>query len=126
MITLGTPSNAAHGTSASETISIADDDPPPTLGFDATGAMVSEAAGTATATVRLSAASAFDVSAALTLGGTASTPDDYSITPTAVLIPAGQTSLVLTLSLVNDALVEGPETVTMTLGTPANGTLGAA
>ncbi|OUC16227.1 MAG: hypothetical protein B0A82_02730 [Alkalinema sp. CACIAM 70d] len=76
-----------------------------------------------------------DTSAALTvtytIGGTASNTNDYNRLSGSVVIPAGQASATVVITPVNDATIEGSETVTLTLvdgatydlGTSANATV---
>lgn len=85
-------------------------------------------AGSATGSFRISRSG--NTSAALnvsyTLGGTAS-PADY--TPTlggSVSIPAGAASVDIVIAPVDDAEVEGPETLTLSLAAGANYLLGAS
>lgn len=66
-----------------------------------------------------------------TLSGTAINGTDYATLPTSVIIPAGASEQTITLTPLNDALVEGPETVILNLsgnsayvlGTPASATI---
>ena len=66
-----------------------------------------------------------------TISGTASNGADYVAIPNSIVIPAGSLSATLPIVPIDDALVEGPETVTLTLQTnfaytlnmPTNGTV---
>src|ERR671911_201288 len=61
-----------------------------------------------------------------TLGGTATNGNDYSsIVANVITIPAGETTVDRQISPVNDASVEGPETVIITLTDDAQYNLGA-
>ncbi|MDE2445706.1 MAG: hypothetical protein KGO94_05980 [Alphaproteobacteria bacterium] len=64
----------------------------------------------------------------VTYGGTATAGTDYTSTAT-VTIPAGSTTATLSLPIIDDAIVEGPETIIATLTSIASGqpavTLGA-
>jgi hypothetical protein len=72
-----------------------------------------------------------DLRVYFTIGGTASNGVDYVTIPNSFVIPAGSLSASLPIVPVDDTLVEGPETVTLTLqantayslGTPMNGTV---
>ena len=79
-----------------------------------------EPATDGTLTVTQSAVSATDTVVALSYGGTASNPADYT-RPSSVTIPAGSTTATITLSIVDDVLVEGSETVDVTLGSVTSG-----
>jgi len=66
-----------------------------------------------------------------TISGTASNGVDYVAIPNSIVIPAGSLTVKLPVVPIDDTLVEGPETVTLTLqsdsaytlGTPTNGTV---
>ncbi len=70
-----------------------------------------------------------DTSAALTVplsaSGSATVGLDYSGFSASVTLPAGQSALVLPLTVLADALAEGEETVTLTLGAGSGFTLGS-
>ncbi|MFM2342792.1 MAG: hypothetical protein RLZZ592_2445, partial [Pseudomonadota bacterium] len=66
-------------------------------------------------TVRLSQPAAADVTVQLAYTGTATDGRDYSAV-TSVTIPAGQSSASFDLKTLDDALAEGAETVTITVG----------
>ena len=88
---------------------------------------VNENGGTFTVTVNLSAASGVDTTVPFTLGGTAASGTDYSgVTASPLVIAAGQTSGTITGTLIDDGKFEPTNnTLTVTLGTPTNATLGA-
>lgn len=126
IVTMGTPTNAALGATTVHTATIIDDDPTPTVAFTATANNALESVATRTLTVQLSAASGRPVTVPYTVGGTATNPADYSISPASPLSFApGETSKTITITVVDDTEVESDETVIVTLGTPTNGTLGA-
>jgi gliding motility-associated-like protein len=60
-----------------------------------------------------------DVVVQYTLGGSASTPADYSLSSGIVsghiVIPAGQNSIIVNVDAINDGIIEGPENVVLTL-----------
>jgi hypothetical protein len=61
-----------------------------------------------------------------TIGGSASSPADYTISPTCpVTIPAGSSSITITVTPVDDNIPEGDETVTLTLAAGSGYTIGA-
>jgi hypothetical protein len=124
IVTLGTPTNATLGTTPVHTLTIAGQ-PLPTVSFTTATQSVSEAVGTATITAQLSSPSSQAVTLPFTLGGTATTPADYTITATPLTIPAGSTTGTVTVTVVADAVAEPDETVIVTLGAPTNATLGA-
>ncbi len=52
-----------------------------------------------------------------TVGGTATPGQDYVPLPNSVSIPPGQTSVVLPVTIIDDGIVEGPETIVLTVQT---------
>src|SRR4029077_10843722 len=61
-----------------------------------------------------------------TLGGTAVSGTNYkSVTPSPLVIPAGQTSGTITGTLIDDGKFDVNKTLTITLGTPTNAVLGS-
>ncbi len=96
----------------------------PTVQFSTASQGVNETDGTFTVTINLSAASSVDTTIPFTLSGTATPGVDYSnVTMSPLVIAAGQTSGTITGTLLSDP---GPnQTLTFTLGTPTNATLGA-
>ncbi|MGN6245466.1 MAG: PxKF domain-containing protein, partial [Motilibacteraceae bacterium] len=75
--------------------------------------------------VTLSAASGQDVQVAWsTQDGTATAPSDYAGAHGVAIIPAGQTSATVHLSVVGDSAVEPDEQLTVQLADPVNATVG--
>ncbi|HEU5260135.1 MAG TPA: Calx-beta domain-containing protein [Gemmatimonadales bacterium] len=123
IVTLGTPTNATLGATTVHTVTIAAQ--VPTVSFTAAAQTVSEGVGTATITAQLSSSSSQAVTVPFTVGGTATSPADYTITASPLTIAAGSTTGTITVTVVADAVAEPDETVIVTLGTPTNATLGA-
>jgi uncharacterized repeat protein (TIGR01451 family)/gliding motility-associated-like protein len=73
-----------------------------------------------TFTVTLSNPSATDTQLTYTVGGTATEGVDYTTIVKTITIPAGQTTGTITIPVLADAVVEGTETVVVTLGTSNN------
>ena len=90
-------------------LTIQDDDSPSTVTFSGVTADVIEGASSSV-TFTLDRASGFDITIPLTLTGTASSTD-YLLDTTTVQIPLGQTTVSVPLSIIEDALVEGIETI---------------
>jgi hypothetical protein len=99
---------------------------PPTAQFTAAGQSVNENAGTFHVTVTLSGASTADVTIPFTLGGTAVAGLNYTgVSASPLLIKAGQTSATISGTLLDDGKFSAfNKTLTFTLGTPTNATLG--
>ncbi len=142
IVTLGVSATNAYRLSETlsqrtATVTIADDEP--TLSITASDAAAAEVASGGSAnngvfTITRSGSTAFDLTVPLTFAGTAlrgtGSTGDYSISAssgtfnatTGVLtIPAGSSSVTLTLTVRDDALVETAETAIVTLGASATG-----
>ncbi len=94
----------------------ADDDVLPNISIAATTANISEAGGTGTIRVSRTGSTA----AALTVNfstssSTATSGEDYYVIGTAVVIPAGSSSVDIAVVAIDDAAVEGDESVTASL-----------
>ena len=90
-------------------------------------ASVNEGAGTAAFTVRLSAPSMQPVSVRYTTSnGTATAGSDYSAASASLTIPAGVTSAVIAVAIINDRLDEPNETFNVTLSGAVGGTIADA
>ena len=73
--------------------------------------------------MRLSQPAASDVTVRLTYAGTATDGSDFTAV-TAVVIPAGQSSATFALRTIDDALAEGSESFTVSLGAITGGGIG--
>ena len=120
-VMLSDSSGATVATDAA-TGTITDDDDPPELGVEDVTA--SEDAGDLTFVVTLSAASGREVTVAYaTSDGTAKQPADYAQTSGTLTIAAGDTEGTISVAVVDDAVDEEDETLTLTLSGAANATL---
>ncbi|HMQ29149.1 MAG TPA: Calx-beta domain-containing protein, partial [Chloroflexaceae bacterium] len=70
-------------------------------------------------TVSLSRPAPAPVSVGLGVGGTATPGSDFTLSPTTVNIPAGQTTGSATITVIGDGLVERDETVVLSLTSPS-------
>ncbi len=113
------------GITATVTVTITENDPPPRVRFTAAAQSRTEDVGRMSITVTLSTDSGLDVTVPFTLSGTASETLDYDVTPSPVVVPAGSLTNTIVISVTDDVLDEGDETVILTLGVPTNATLGA-
>lgn len=125
ILTFGSLTNATPGEFASTTIQITDVDAPPQVSLSTATQTVNENVGLVTVTVNLSASVGQDVTVPFTVGGTALSSEDFTASASPLVIPAGQTAGTITITVADDAAIEGNETVIVTLGTPTNATLGA-
>ena len=119
VVMLGQPSSGSLGSTTVHTATIVDNDDatPPTVSLSQIGSPLAEAGGTAT----LSAISGQNVTVNLGFTGTAGV-GDYTASGTSILIPAGMLSKSITITGVDDALDEAPETVIVAITGVTNGT----
>jgi hypothetical protein len=110
--TLGSPSTAS--------LTIVDNDA--ALAFSSAGYSVNESGGSAMITVKRTgfAASAVSVHFA-TANGTAKAGLDYTAVSRTISFAAGESSKTVSIPITNDVLLEGNETVTLTLSGPSAG-----
>lgn len=127
IFTMGEPVGALSGSVLTHTLTIEDDDAPPVASFGAATRIALEHAGRQRIALRLSAASAFDVSLPFTVqaGSTAESGDYAVVTASPVVIPAGETTAGIDVDVIEDTAVEPDEDLVVQLGTPVNATLGA-
>ncbi|MCC7358020.1 MAG: hypothetical protein IT317_00985 [Anaerolineales bacterium] len=125
-ISLTPPSNADLGVPGFTRFSILDDDDPPSVVWEASTYTVSESAATALLTATLSAASGFLITATYTTtAGSAAAGFDYIAVTQTLTFTAGLTNTQAIVPLLTDTADELDETLTVSLGGPANATLGA-
>ena len=89
-----------------------------TMTFDEAAAMVNEDGGTINVTVTLSAARATEVNVDLVVSGTAQPGIDFENPPTQVRFFPGQTTLVFPITVIDDSIYEGNETIVLELANP--------
>ncbi len=90
----------------------------PIARFSVAAQWASERVGSATVTIELSEPSSINVRVPFTVSGSAKRGKDYKVEGNAVVIPAGELSIDLTVKVLQDNLEEGVETALFTLGTP--------
>jgi hypothetical protein len=105
---------------------ITDNDAAVIVDFTAASQTVNENVTTTTAVVRLNMTSAQTVTVPISLGGNArlGAQDDFTIDRTTVTIPIGQRDGVFTITVLEDAIDEVNENITLTIGTPTNAAAG--
>jgi hypothetical protein len=115
-------SNPVNGTGTpSGTGTITDDESAPAISVDSPSA--AEGAGTLTFTVSIDAVSALDTSVDYaTADGTASAGADYTATSGTATILAGATSATVDVTVLEDSVYEGDETLSLDLSNPVNAT----
>ncbi|WP_442506481.1 Calx-beta domain-containing protein [Novipirellula sp. SH528] len=105
---------------------VVDMSPLPTVSISTSDQIVNEDVGSVTLTATLSTVSDTDVSVPFTVSGTATLSNDFTISATPLVIPAGNLSADITIAVIDDDVVESgaDETVIVSLGTPTGATLG--
>lgn len=93
------------------------------VNFKTTGQTAEETRGTIKAEIILNQATSEDVTVPFSVTGTAD-GSDYAITASPVLIPAGSQSATIYITLNNDGIDEGDETLILGLDQPINATKG--
>jgi len=135
IVTLQASTRYTVGSPSSATVTITDDDVLSTVTVNATDAAASEPSNTGTFTVARTGSTTPSLAVTYTLGGTATSGSDYTAAPAGTLtIPAGAASATITVTPVDDSLVESTETVVVTLsagtgyalGTPSTATVNIA
>lgn len=130
-VTLLAPVNCSLGATTQHVLTIVDDDAAPSVSFVQSGSTLVESGAASSVEIALSAQSSFDVTVPITASGTATPGSDYLWTPGgassagSLVISAGATSGMLTLTPLGDSVVEGTEAIQLTLGSPTNGTVGS-
>ena len=125
LLSLSNASNATLGTPSSATLTILDNDPPPSVQFSTATSNVSEKNGTATITVILNVAPSQSVMVTYsTNNGTAAAGTDYTSTSGTLTFDPGVKSKTFTVAIINDTLDEADETVLLVLSSPVNAAIG--
>ena len=125
-VTLANPTNATLGTNTAHTYTITDDDPPPSVAFDATSSSGLESVASVNIPVSLAAVSGQTVMVDYAVtGGTATGGGvDYALANGTLIFTAGTTVQNIALTIADDGLDETNETIQITLSNPLNATLG--
>jgi len=86
---------------------------------------VVETDGSFIVNVSLSKPSSEDISVPFSISGTATLTSDFVAPTSPLIIPAGDLSAEIVINITNDFIVEEDETIIVTLGNPANASVGA-
>jgi len=104
------------------TLTIIDDDPPPSVSLALAGSPFVETGGSATVSAQLSTVSAFPVTVNFSFTGSATLNTDYAASTSSIIILPGQTSGSITLTALSDIGDEPDETVIVDISSVNNGT----
>ena len=113
----GMASNSQGVTDPAEvTLAISDDDAAPVVTLEVSPAMIAEAAGSSTVTVRITNGVTFaeDQEIQLSFAGTAVQDTDYTVGQESLTLMAGDTTVTTTVTAVDDEGAEADETVLIT------------
>jgi CSLREA domain-containing protein len=125
-LALTNPVGANLAAPSTTTVTILDTDPAPAVTFSSSAYTVGENAGSAVITVSLSAPSALTATVGYSAsGGTATAGADFASTSGTLTFAPGQEHLTFTVVITDDALLEGNETILLTLFGPTGATLSA-
>ncbi|HTP05700.1 MAG TPA: Calx-beta domain-containing protein, partial [Nitrospirota bacterium] len=123
-VSLKNPTGAVLGGSAVHTFTIIDSDPEPAVTLAVPSQQVKKNAGTAAIGVELSAVSGRDVIVPFMVGGTAKTPENYTITPSPVVIKAGERGAAITVQIADNGVNGDDKTVVVSMGVPTHAVQG--
>lgn len=125
VVELSNSSHATLGVNSAHTVTVTDDDNPPTVAFSSAVGSGEESLGTALALVQLSAPSGNTISVNYTVtGGSAVSGVNYTLANGTLTFVPGQTSVAIPITLINDGAASGNKTIEITLSSPANAGLG--
>jgi regulation of enolase protein 1 (concanavalin A-like superfamily) len=124
LIALGNPVGVYFGSLTNHTLTILDDDSP-VVTISSTDTNATESGDTALVTLNRAGPTNSAVTVNLTRAGTATAGADYAGINATALIPAGVTSLTLTLTPLQDVTAEGTETAIFTVVPGAGYSVGA-
>ena len=97
--------------------------PPVNMYFAVAAATVNENSGTYVVNVNLSTTSALNISAAISLSGSAVNGKNYTISPASISIPAGSLSQQVVITILDDRQYNANLTAVLTLASPVNASL---
>ena len=125
-VSLSAPANATLGVPNTATVTIVDDEPPPSVALSSNQYTVAESAGSVVISATLSAASALTATVHYsTTDGTAVSGADYLARSGTLTFTPGVTLTTFTVSIVQDNLHEADESFGVVLSSPAGAVLAA-
>ncbi len=124
-LSLRAPVNATLGAPSLATLTVMDDDPPPTVQFSSAAYSATENAGRIVITVNLSAPSGFTVTVEYSAGDDAAqTVAENAITSGTLVYAPGETEKSFSVPILDDIGTQQERRVNLVLTTPVNATLG--
>lgn len=124
-ISLTSPGNGMIGSNSTHTLTIVDDDLPPTVSFFVPNQIVSEDIGVFTTSLTLSEVSGKNIVVPYSISGTTITEDYVIHDPSPLVIPAGHSTVDINMDILEGDGLEEDETLILTLETPQNANLGS-
>ncbi|MFH1852129.1 MAG: Calx-beta domain-containing protein, partial [Candidatus Neomarinimicrobiota bacterium] len=126
IIGLSSPDSADLGTISSHTLTITDNDDPPTVQFTATSSSGGEGTASVNLGLQISAVSGRNVTVdyAVSGGTAAGSGTDYTLASGTATITAGTTTTTVTIDIEDDALDEDAETIIVDISSPVAAALG--
>jgi hypothetical protein len=124
VLTLSSSSSYTIGAPSSATVTIADNDLPTASLYVADGNAAEQGSDTGSFTVTRNGCPSNSLTISYTITGTASNGVDYATLTGSVTIPANNSSATIAISPSDDPLVEGSETVVLTLASSASYQIG--
>src|SRR3990170_2552041 len=125
-LTLSNPVSSTLGSPNPATLTIVDNDAPPSVQFSAATYSVNEGAGSATITATLTGATAVTATVSYaTSDGTAVAGSDYAAISGTLIFAPGTTTRTFSVAIIGDTTLEENETLVVTLSNPVSATLGS-
>lgn len=117
--------SASVGTmSGSGVVTVLDHNPTPTLSWTAASSSIARANSSTTISWQLNRASGYDITAQVSLAGTAVPGTDYDVSSTSFTIPAGVTSGTFSIQMFAASIYDGSKTVILSLNSLTHANLG--
>ncbi len=125
-LALSNPSGATLGALTTATLTIVDNEGPVTVSLNAAAYSASETAGSLLITATLNHPDAVNTVTVdyATADGTATAGNDYTTASGTLTFDPGETSKTFSVPILNDALDEGDESLSLALSNPTNAALG--
>ncbi|MEE9465380.1 MAG: Calx-beta domain-containing protein, partial [Candidatus Neomarinimicrobiota bacterium] len=125
IVTLSIPGNASLGGNTVHTLTLTDNDSPPTVEFTLASSNGNESTAAPTYEISISAVSAVDVTVDYSAsGGTATSGGiDYTLASNTATVTAGLTTTTISATIVDDILDEDDETFVITLSNAGDATI---